>query len=392
MITSTIAHQNDADLNDLVQMLKFDSNVRACLSRTQNAILSDYPTFYENDKPLNPSFERKILPFYIEFIKNSIELFFFCGFVPYQLRVRDGIKVPITLELGSFTWTVNPLKKRNKFDTGNLLEYKVRPRKVDFVEKDVYIFNYVTPYLAADNILLSPLNRLLSLYKKKVNLEEVVLLSNQWNTQKHIAVTEKIDIKDQTVSGIQLLDQCRRYALSGTTGSQEQALLRLQGRNHESLANINEANAYWIRDQFGAFEKNNTDVHIMPPNTEIHELSSQTGISADLKFVDELFGQSVFAYFDMPSSTELSKKATSTSSEQMTRTQFSKNVALCRACEELCSSAYAFCMDVERSNVKCVVKPQSRLEVTDAADLKVLVENNILTGLDKSKLRRMYGF
>ena len=199
-------------------------------------------------------------------------------------------------------------------------------------------------------------------------------------------------MKDQTVSGIQLLDQCRRYALSGTTGSQEQALMRLQGRNNESLANINEANAYWIRDQFHEFEKKNTDVHILPPNTDIHELSAQTGISSDLKFIDELFGQSVFAFFDMPSSTELSKKATSTSSEQMTRTQFSKNVALCRVCEELCTTAYCHAMSIEKSIVKCTIKPQSRLEVTDSSDLKVLIENNVLTPVDRKRLRSMFGF
>ena len=157
----------DKDLDVLIQMIKFDSNVRACLSRIQNSILSDYPIFTENGKALKPNFESKILPFYVEFIKNSIELFFFCGFVPYQIRIRDGIKVPIALELGSFTWTVQPMTKRNKFEFGNSFEYAIKPRQINFNPAEVYVHNYVSPYFTSEQILMSPLNRILSLYKKK---------------------------------------------------------------------------------------------------------------------------------------------------------------------------------------------------------------------------------
>lgn len=375
----------------LVEIIKFDSSVRACLNRIENSVLSDYPTIYENGKRLKPEFATLIMPYYLKFIKNAIELFFFCGFVPYQICIRQKVRVPIALELGSFTWNVEKIKKPTEKDFTSNFKYTVNPRNAQFKAENVYFFNYVTPYHCSTG-LHSPIWRIAQIYAKRKALEDIVLLSNEWNAQKHIAVTEKLDIKDQTLSGVQLLDQCRRYALSGVTGGQEQAMLRLQGRNSENLRNINDANAYWIRDQFAKTQNSSTDVHILPPNTEVHELSAQTGISSDLQFFDTLYNQTVFAYFDMPSATELSKKATSTSSEQMTRTQFSRNVAFCRVFERMCVDAYSNSMSVSVNSISVEIKAQSRLEVSDPADLKVLLENNVLTPLDRKSLRTMFGF
>jgi len=113
------------------------------------------------------------------------------------------------LPLGSFTWNV----KTNTDAREALASYEVRVVSGAVPQKAVFVFETETPVLlagAGSGALCSPLLGVHRQYAVWQEAEQLLGVTGEWNRVKHLAVTERIDVKDQTTSGIQLLDEQRR--------------------------------------------------------------------------------------------------------------------------------------------------------------------------------------
>jgi hypothetical protein len=63
---------------------------------------------------------------------------------------------------------------------------------------------------------------------------------------------------------------------------------------------------------------------------------------------------------------------------------------MCKFLQVVAETMYARSFGVSRSVVRCTLTPRSRLEITGADDIKVLVECGVLNNLDKARIRKMY--
>jgi len=91
-----------------------------------------------------------------------------------------------------------------------LASYEVRVASGAVPQKAVFVFETETPVVRAGAELSSPL---LGVHRQYVVWQEAMAqlaVTGEWNRVKHLAVTERIEVKDQTTSGIQLLDEQRR--------------------------------------------------------------------------------------------------------------------------------------------------------------------------------------
>ena len=91
---------------------------------------------------------------------------------------------------------------------------KVKPRQI-----------FIMPFTPATALspnascfaqLHSPLAGVLELYCVREQIRQHIIATTVWNSQKHICLSENVDLKDQTTTGIQLLDDLRRYKPTGT--------------------------------------------------------------------------------------------------------------------------------------------------------------------------------
>lgn len=371
-------------------MTRHCPSIKSCINRLQHNVLGNYPVFLENGKELRESFLTKILPFFEKFVKDAIECCFVCGFVPYEIRTRNNVRVPFVLELGTFTWTTQVIKHATSSNHSAHLQYVVAARGANVDVSKIYIYEHSTPSITNyKKSLISPMHDLFKKYCQLQQIYTALMMAYEWNAQKHIAVTEKVDFKEQTISGIQLLDQCRRYSLSGNSGPKDSQYLRLRGRNNEDLTSVNDAHAYWVRDQFGHTKTDCTKLHILPPNTDLHELSTVSGLTADLKELQTQFDNDVHTFFDAPRSADVASSKNTASSESLTRNSFISVLFMCRFLGALCEQAYAKCYDAKRISIH--LEPQARMEINDASELKVLFEHNVLGNFDRKKVRKMYG-
>ena len=199
----------------LFRMVREDPCMLSCIIRIANSCCQNHAVFMEEGRKITPKLQRHLDQHMAIFFKDAVEAAFACGFVPYIVRTRDGLPYFKVLPMGSFTWTIE--QSKNRRDIAPLV-YKVRCKSGFVEEIDIHTVEYVSPRQiesATDEAAHSPLAHILNLFMLHERQLCQINESNAWNSNKHIAVTEKIDLKDPTTSGLQLLDELRRYNLSG---------------------------------------------------------------------------------------------------------------------------------------------------------------------------------
>ena len=373
----------------LFRMVREEPCLRSCLNRISNSCCQNHAVFEEDGRKVNATLHRHMNQQMGTFFRDAVEIAFACGFVPYFVRTRNGLPHLKVLPLGSFTWTIEQSKDRR--DIGPLI-YKVRCKSGFVEERDIHVLDFVSPRQldsAIDEAAHSPLAHILNLFMIREQQLAQINESNAWNSNKHIAVTEKIDLKDPTTSGLQLLDELRRYNLSGMHSNMSENSTRLRTNRNESIAPANEGTFAWLDSVFHRNATKAAEVHLMPPNTEITEL----GAMDTNQFVDyshNLYTNAVYTFFDMPGHSDLAGSRATGSSEQMSRHQHMAINSVLLFLQKLGEEAYAVAFKTDPARIVCKMTPITRMEIRDMADLKTLFEIGVITPHDSSRMRSNY--
>ena len=382
-------NQGESRTAVLFRMVRQDPCLRSCINRISNSCCQNHAVFQEEGRKIAPALQRHLNMQMGTFFKDAVEAAFACGFVPYIVRTRDGLPYFKVLPLGSFTWTIE--QSNNRRDVSPLV-YKVRCKSGFVEEGDIHVVDFVSPRQidsAADEAAHSPLAHILNLFMLRERQLLQINESNAWNSNKHIAVTEKIDLKDPTTSGLQLLDELRRYNLSGMHSNMSENSMRLRTNRNESIATANEGTFAWLESVFRRNETKAAEVHLLPPNTEITELGPMN-TDQFIDYSQSLYTNAVYTFFDMPGHADLTGSRATGSSEQMSRHQHMAINSVLLFLQQLGGDAYAIAFKTEPSKVVCKMTPITRMEIRDMADLKTLFEIGVITPGDSSRMRANY--
>lgn len=369
-------------------MARCDPSVRTCISRYRSMCHTKSVQIRERGRDV-----KKELLMYMDaqmsaFLSDCIEMAFICGFVAFYVKKKNNRPEFFCLPMGTFSWTVKFCETPSEND---LLRYDVKCNCGGVTEKDIHVVNYIQPALRTgkESVNWSPMQQLLDLFILRNRQISAALVVEEWNERKHIAVTEKVDLKDPTTSGLQLLDDLKRYNLTGKHGNMDRnSLLRLRTQNNTNIDTTTEGTFQWVHSVFGGpTGQPCADVHIMPPNTEVQELGNLQS-NAMYEYFQDLFEKSVLSYFDIPGA-YVPKNGSTDKESQMSGTQYKNITNMSRFCEKVTNAAYCVGFGANPDEVEVAIQATSRLELKSIADLKVLMETGIITPQDKMRLRKL---
>jgi len=157
------------------------------------------------------------------------------------------------------------------------------------------------------------------------------------NSVKHINFTEEVNNNDMGASsGITLLDEFRRYTLTGKASEHS----RLKSRVGDSISNINDANIHWVCEEFE--QDCQTKTHVLPPNIEAHEMQS-INLDDYTRIQDQVYDRQVHLFFNLPhaiantSSRDRSKQEEHTLSEE----QYTSIRRICNFLQTVAENTYS---------------------------------------------------
>lgn len=408
----------------LANMLHTEPVVRGCISRISNIALANDFTIMERFQPISRDLYSSLFRHYMKFLRDAVRSVWMCGFCAFVIVRIDNVPVPKMLPLGSFTWTVTPnttlrgraadtnatqadsatysgvgkkvsqVKPKNRGE--DLYWYDITLLTTTVQLEDVIIVNHVTPQSGMPRVIASPMANILCEYIRMHDGEDLMAKAVQWNTSKHLVVSESVNLQDQTTSGISLLSEFRNFLLSGQD-TQSSGFIRLRSRKTgKTLDSYNDGVYAWLHSEFDE-DKNNANVHVLPPNHTCQELQviplSELGVLNNR----ERFSHSVYEFFGMDISQKQSSAApgngqtTSTEVESMSRHQHAEATALAAFLELLLERAYAESFNVPTQDVKVRIRPQARLGISSTDDVKKLRESEFLNPAHGKKVRQMFG-
>jgi Leucine-rich repeat (LRR) protein len=104
------------------------------------------------------------------------------------------------------------------------------------------------------------------------NMERRLQSIVEWNSSKHIITSERVDmLKDQTIEGMSLLDSFRRYLHTGEHDGINRFYMTRPGAGGPHAKNPTDDRRAQINSTLQGPE---TEVYVLPPNTEISELQA----------------------------------------------------------------------------------------------------------------------
>lgn len=375
-----------AELREYIQLVRNEPTVCSCIRRLRNFALVDGFEFKEKESKLKPELRQKIDNAYMDLLAGAMEMMFVCGFVAYYTRRKEGLAFPVLLPLGSFVWSVEETPKGSE----EIFRYKINMLVSNIDEDDVTILPWHSPTPASiHHGLQSPLSHIMALYR---NLQTFLAYKNKvaiYNAKKHVVMTERVDLKDQTTDGIMLLDEFRRYNVMGNhpaVSHQHRLQLRASGGQQRSTDSVNDANWHWLQTAFP--EQDSVDAKLLPPNTDTHELNEIKYEASEGEV--EQFTKTVHMFFDLPPPSHSMGRAATAEMTLLSREQFTNIRLLCDFLQRLACQAYCKCFKTDLREVECIIDPQSRLSINSCDDVKKLMEAEIMTPGDRFVVRNMF--
>ena len=378
-------------LDSLIDMVARDPDVVSCLHRIYNTVLLNDLVVEEGKKAVTPLLLRSVNREYKRFFKDAVVLVYMCGFVPYHFVDVQGTKYPRCLPLGSFTWRV-----RTDGPGATLADYDVTIIAGSVKQSQLRVFEVETPVLQSSSYdICSPLSGVLNEYLMWKQAEEQQHKTSEWNKCKHFAVTERIDVKDQSTSGIQLLDEQRRYNLTGQHNNVVHSNLMYLTGGHPTQC-VNSAFRHAVHTQFEDAQSDllgarvgskRAAVHLMPPNTDVQELSNMDTGTA-LRDAKEGFQDAVYVFFGLPNINKQLKAAGTRGIPAIHQEQYCNILYMQTLLERLGETTYAQCFGIDPQLVCFSLRAMPRFEVTCVEDLKILWETQILTPADLARMRK----
>ena len=300
-------------------------------------------------------------------------MLYMCGFVAYYIKKVDGVRLPHVLPLGSFTWCIKRLD-----NPGNAVwpfEIRLDGIDVSFEKHRILIFDCMQ-----SPSVYSPVDSLFELFRMYKNCREAAVEATAQMRQAQLVVTETVDLKDQTISGLQLLDETRRYAMSGFHPL-AQTDVELRG----DTSNVTGMKETWVQRMNE--EHPELRVAILPPNSQVTQV---TATSPDVVMLQEFFNQyieGVLSFFNIQHRMSTGQfRVTSAQPNSNMKNQYNNVLATSRRLERLLREVYSNCFEVELDKVSVKLTPQKKLEVSCVEDLKILAEWGVFTVPEMRKM------
>ena len=214
------------------------------------------------------------------------------------------------------------------------------------------------------------------------NMERRLEAVVEWNSSKHIITSERVDIqKDQTVEGMSLLDSFRRYLHTGEHDGINRFYMTRPGAGGPHAKNPTDDRRAQINDTLQGPE---TEVHVLPPNTEISELQA-LDLKTNMLEVQEVLQRQVIQFFQMTSQPDVNQKTKKVSSS-LGELKMMRHMS--RFGSRLLQFSYACVYDVHEKEVDIQLNDPSGINIESADDVKSLHETNTLLPSDRLKLRK----
>ena len=423
-ILRQLTHQEQ--IERMVHLVRLQPLVSGCIKRITDISVANGFTILERHQALCTALQDELLRPYSQFLRASVEMMFFCGFVAFTVRRVEDVPVPVVLPLGSFSWSCelpesNNLKSKlakppetyqashvpgvantnskpkssddsqgpTKKQKGMPLEYRVRMITNVCRDEDVIVVPWVPPLIQNRAVIISPLAGLLARFIAVEQGHSLLIKAAKWNAERHLVVTERVDLKDQTSSGIQLLDEFRRYSVTGSVEHYNPVRrLRMTSNHNQRLDTVNDARIHWAREEFSDDTGQGASVHVLPPNTDVQELQAIDLSSLGVE-THEQFQSDVLEFFNMSQMNDSAKAGNST--DVLTRSMHDSAQNIATFLEIAVVAAYAACFGLTRREVRCKVKPQARLGIDSTDDIKKLTEAQMINPAHGEKVREMFG-
>lgn len=378
--------QHAEKMRCLIELVWLNPAVRSCIQRIISEVVPPAVTISEGGKPLTPDLQRILGPWMSMFLENSIEMAFMCGFVVFVRRRHEGVNVPLLLPLGSFSWGVELVTertKKRKREHPSLYRYSVRPHHPEIRADDIFVFELYSPALRDEFCLPSPLDSLCTLRSVIDMTERRMQQVLMWNSTKHITTSERVNIpKDSTTEGISLLDDFRRYLVTGQHLGISRNYMTMNGMRASIAENPMNLSSSMIRQQFDAGESAN--VHVLPPNTDVSELSSLE-LKTNMLELHDVMQRQVTEFFQMPMLTDMGGKDVGSFVQ---RQEVKQMRHMSNFSSRLLQFTYAAIFDVQENTVEVDLPEPSGMHINCAEDVKKLHESNTLLPSDRLKIRK----
>ena len=355
----------------LAHVMHTEPNVKACCRNICKSCISNPIHIHESGKRVNAQFFQRIHHHFVKFAADAIAMHFMCGFVAYYTEKRKGIRLPHTLPLGSFTWSVERMPGDDRVWP---FKVKIRGIECNFEESRVHVF---THDVISRNVVYSPMHDLVQTLTNYLTIQDSITNTLRNSEKVNVLISEKIDIKDQTLNGIQMLDDARLYMMKGSTPLQQYELgVRIAGARTDT---VNLEREYALKQTNQSQAK--LELTSIPPNSQVTPVTVSTPHTDALKETYRQYVLQCYAYFgvDLTQNTSSNDVDPSDSNECM-------NVTLiCHMLQELLREAYSVCFKVEIDQVH-VVLSSPKMQVRNVADIKTLWECGIFPGGELKKL------
>lgn len=170
------------------------------------------------------------------FLQSALESLLVAGFVVFVIRTHElrgkTLEVPVALPLGAFTWSVQPVgrdTKRRFVRDGALYYLEITPLHHDFSGRELHVYQVTEPVPDQDP-MPSRVDGILAEFLALQSFEATIRRIDTWNSVKHITTSEAVNApRDQTTDGITLLDEFRRYIMSGEQSGINQHYMVMSG-------------------------------------------------------------------------------------------------------------------------------------------------------------------
>jgi hypothetical protein len=350
-------------LQALVELSRNNLIVRACINRISSAVLPQRVHITERTgvlaqfKALKPELAEFMSLHFAKFLHAALESMLVCGFVVFVIKrhmLHDkAIELPVVLPLGAFTWEVRPVTKdaNKRFVKHDALYYyEIECVHHDFKPHELHVCHVENP-APSTHIMPSRFDGMLADFLDLQNFEMMIRRIDDWNSTKHITTSETVLApRDQTTDGISLLDDFRRYIMSGQHSGISSNYMVMCGEeasaSREDPSNL--ANSWIENFSFSNKKGDSTCVHLLPPNTATNELGP-----LELKHNrDEFykrFQKKVMSFFEMTPFDEVSGQDSGSIAYEV---QVMGMRRLSVLCIRVLEYAYAQTFEIDIENVK----------------------------------------
>jgi hypothetical protein len=366
-------------VSDMARFLR-EPTVRHCLASIQNDCLTNDIVFTEDGHAITGKFHRHLQLRYKVFARECVQYLYACQFIPWYIERVNGEAIPRTLPFGSFTWQAQFKQDWEQQQGGWPIKYVLNGLDFDLDKLHVQIFYAVQPLYRE---MSSPLDTLYEYYLQANEARSEVASCVKSSLQSLVLVSENVDTKIQTESGIDILDASRRYNVGGKTGNENtQRQLLTAAATGAVLDNVNDAQMCWLSSVQQQHE--NLGLSLMPPNSQVTQVSPPSVTSDVMTRLQDHYRTSVHAHFDvrLVHGSQAQRSSAETTDAPGTLTEQHNSVLnVSRVLEDFLPHVYKASFKVA-GNVSCALEIVNKLEVNNIADVKILCECGILGPLE----------